>query len=154
MRRKVAGLIVAAVLLAVPTGVSASAFSAWTYNFRLTPAGYSLTNLCQKAGIVDVASNNGQVKAWVSAGFQCSGTSQALPSGWLGMNVKGYRDGLYCGQSGYVYTTSATSFMSHSAVLCSNPSGTQSFTTTVYGVMYDGGGYWGGSTTTSPAQNY
>jgi hypothetical protein len=154
MRRTVAALLACFVILAQPASVAATAYSALTYSFTWTPAGYPQTSLCQQAGEVDVNRNNGTAQSR-SYNTSCAGSARTLPSGWLGINLDGYRDGAFCGSSGYYYSSSATWSWTLWVTLCSNPSGTQSFTTKARGVGYDGSsGYWSGATTTSPAQNY
>lgn len=155
MVRRSLALAVALLLIAQPANVNATAYSAMTYSFRWTPAGYSQTNLCEQAGEIDTNQNYGQVQGWVNNNFNCIGTAQYLPSGWYGIKVDGYRDGAYCGSSGYYYSTTYAFGWQIWITLCSNPSGAQSFTTTATGIGYDGtGGYWSGRTVTSPAQNY
>lgn len=148
--------IFAFVVMVSPSLVYATAWSSLSYSFGLTPPGEPATNLCQKAGSVDTALAGGIVETFVKIGGSgnCSGTTNAVPAGWLGQNVKGYRDGAYCGQSGYRYTTSSAWLYSIQPALCANPAGVQSFWSSVIGVLWGGSGYWSGATTPSPAQNY
>jgi len=156
VRLRAMAVVVSLLLLAQPASVAATAYSAVTHKFLWTPAGYTLTNLCVQAGEVDVNRNYGQAQAWVFSGStNCSGTTRTLPSGWLGVFVEGYRDGAYCGSSGWYYSSQATWAWQLWITLCSNPSGQQSFVSYASGAGYDGStGYYRSSPVASPAQNY
>lgn len=104
--------------------------------------------------IADVADNKAFIQARVYS--DCVSTN-LRPSGWLGALAPGYRDGYYCGQTGWHYSSSSTATFGVGGLLCSNPSGTQTFWTSA---QYR---YWFNDSTAqyelktnhnSPNQNY
>jgi len=151
-RRGIVALVVAAYVLALPAGVSATRYSNVTWFLNWIPSGFPATELCGQSGIVDTARNYNQAlsKVW---NYGACGASRVLPATFLGSAVYGYRDGNYCGNSGYYYSTVATAGWQLWATMCSNPAGSQSFHTVGTSLGKAGSGYLAGSVT-SPAQSY
>lgn len=149
-------LLSVALLLAQPSSVWATAYSALNYTTLVNPPGYTATAVCDQEGIVDTATNYAQAVTKVYQGTgNCTGANQSLPSGWIGTYVSGYRDGAYCGSNGWSYSTVATSAWQVWVALCTNPAGTQTFHTVGAGKAWDSSGqYYGGVFHNSPSQNY
>jgi len=76
-----------------------------------------------------------------------------MAAGWIGIRLTGYRDGVQCGATGWLYTTSISDLKYYSTNLCSNPSGVQEFYTRVDGRVYNGDSYSQVPSVYSPAQN-
>jgi len=156
-RRVIAAITGAWILLAQPALVLADAYSAQTYEFWLDPAGSEpVTDYCARSGIVDVARNYGQVLAYDNGGgaHDCVGTVNSMPTGWIGVAVEGYRDGVYCATSQSYFNSSPASNWQLWATMCTNPSGIQNFQTVSLIFAYDGSSYRTGVGPTSPAQGY
>jgi hypothetical protein len=154
--RLIGALAAALIILAQPAIVYADAFSSRTFEFWITPAGEPTTDYCARSGIVDVARSYGQINAYVNGGgaHDCVGTANSVPSGWLGVQVSGYRDGALCSTSSFYYSTSAANNWQLYVTLCSNPSGTQEFYSRSTIKAYDGQSYWQSTGPFSPIQNY
>lgn len=154
--RLVAAIAASWLILAHAGGVAASAWSAQTYETTYDPYGAEPnTDYCSRAGIVDTARNYAQVLAYLAGGSDCIGTTNQLPSGWIGVEALGYLNGSLCASSGFYYSTQAASNWQLYITLCSNPAGSQSFRTASIISFYDGtSGYRNYVGATSPTQSY
>lgn len=154
--RLMGAAIGALLLLAQPSLVFADAFSPQVNRIIWTPTGEPETDYCARSGIVTTARNYAQVLAYVNGGgaHDCAGTVNSLPSGWIGTRAGGYRDGGWCGVSGWHYSSQAASNWQLWITMCSNPSGIQEFKTRGDITIYTGSGYVSNTGPTSPAQNY
>lgn len=156
-RRLVAALFGTWVLLTQPGLVVADAFSAQTYEAWYDPIGAEpVTDYCARSGIVDVARNYGQILAYTNGGgaHDCAGAVNSMPTGWIGVSVEGYRNGVFCSQSGVFTNSSPQSNWQLWATQCSNPAGVQSFQTVSLIFPYDGANYHTHVGPTSPIGNY
>jgi len=147
-----------ALILLVPTPAFATAWSPWKYELSVPSGSGPWADYCVRAGIVDTAINRVDMQTHTNTA-SCSGGSQNVPSGYFAGQVSGYRDGSFCGQSAVAYSTSATWGINFSATMCSNPSGSQSFSTIGFGGIYDNGNKGGTVgyhwfSRTSPSQAY
>jgi len=117
--------VVALVMATVVVSALATATSGRSY--RGSPG--NNYNLCAEAEIVTPNMDN---NAWtISQDYNtgCWNDNYSAPSGWLGAYAMGYRDGAYCGTTGFYYNSVSTYRFGVGSVLCSNPSGTQAFKT-------------------------
>lgn len=129
------------VLLAQPGLVLADAYSGVTFEAWYNPLGAEpVTDYCAKSGIVTTARNYGQILAYTNGGgaHDCAGAVNTMPTGWLGVEVEGYRNGLFCGQSDTFTNSSDASNWQLWDNACSNPSGFQLFQTKSLIFPYDG----------------
>jgi hypothetical protein len=158
VKRKIAFVLVFAVAyLASASAVLANAYTPRTYVGRWTTPGHGQTDFCVLSGIETTAQNTGVSTAYVPSVNGCNGTPKAIPSGYLGVTVSGYRDGAFCGSSGYVYSNVSTDYWQIWSTQCSNPAGSQEFHTRMQGRIWtdlSGGAYVASSPLTSPSQNY
>jgi hypothetical protein len=127
-----AALIFSGVILAAPA--SADAWSGVVY--ELTTGAYYpqwWANNCLDAGVTNGTHyNDGVNYTYVEDGTNCSGIPGNMPAGFLEVQVAGYRDGSYCGETGYYTNSSSTSSLGvYSPALCSNPGGTHVYHTFV-----------------------
>jgi len=154
--RGVGAALGALLLLAQPSLVLADAYSPTVNRIVWTPTGEPETDYCARSGIVTTARNYAQVLAYVNGGgaHDCVGTANTLPSGWIGTRAGGYRDGVWCGVSGWHYSSQAATNWQLWVTMCSNPSGIQEFKTRGDITIYTGSGYVSNTGPTSPAQNY
>ena len=154
--RVIAALWIVFVLLANPMAVAATAYSNLRWVGSWIPPGYAASDLCDQSGIVDTARNYNQAVSLhhLTNNYICNQSNITLPSGYLGTQVAGYRDGTLCGFSQVYYSTVATSAWQLWITLCSNPSGLQTFYSAGWPYGWNGTGYTSGGSTTSPSQNY
>jgi hypothetical protein len=96
--------------------------------------------------------NEGTTYAFDDFFGDCGG-AKTLPSGWLAVTLDGYRNGSFCGTTYYQYSTTSTSAFGVATSLCSNPSGSQTFNTNVFGRVYNGSAYVNLPGIAGPAQN-
>jgi len=149
-------LFFAIIFTAQPAWASAS--SPWRYDLTVWVNDPSYTaNMCERAAILDTAVNLANVQTHSTS--SCTSSSLNVPSGYLGSNAYGYRDGSFCGSSGNYYSSTATWGFQVSYQACSNPAGTQTFYTIGYDAIYNdgsGGGAVGYNwfSQSSPSQNY
>jgi hypothetical protein len=145
-------------ILVVPSPAFATAWGAWKYEITV-PSGFGTwTDYCLRAGIVDTAQNYVDMQSRTSAAT-CTSATQNMPGGYMGGYVSGYKNGTLCGSSGTLYTPGTTWGFSVNATMCSNPSGTQTFSTTGTGYVYNDGSQGGTPgylhfSRTSPNQSY
>lgn len=137
--------------------MAGTSYSALTWRAKVNVSGYGDTVTCLKARITTDGSNpvsfGGEIRVYDSIGNDCSG-SRTLPAGWLGVTLDGYKSGAFCGTTNYYYSPSATWIYEIGALnLCSNPSGTQTFHTNVFGRVYQGSFYYNIPGISSPGQN-
>lgn len=141
----------AASLLVFPSVTYAgNAYSAWMVN-HVVVDGINRDS-CIQAGIEDFAINLSYEKA--RQGFDsCALPLVTMPTGWIGVQVWGYRDGSVCAQSAFWYSNAPSTSWWVRQQLCSNPAGTQEFKTRAFGALFDGDFYqwW---LANSPIQNY
>lgn len=154
MRRVLALLAAVALVAGRPVPVQATAYSLLTYVNHWIPPGFPDTSLCGQSGMVDTARNYNQVVSKNYVANSCSGGNRSLPSGYLGTQVAGYRDGAFCGISTAYYSTTNTSAWQLWITLCNNPAGTQVFYSRGWPYGWNGSSYVTGLGVTSPSQNY
>lgn len=143
MRKRWLSILFAIGLAASSTVALASGWSVWTWEANVQPSGEPYTDICLQTGTVDVAKVEGNIHLYNNQ-WACSGTVNYVPSGWIRVSVSGYRDGNYCGNSGYYSNSSSAWGYGIRWQACSNPSGTQQFYGISYGQLYNGtGGYYG-----------
>jgi len=147
-------ILVAFVFLA--SAAYAAASSGNTYKATaFSPGSSSYTRICIEAEVDTVPGNYSTTRAYYN--YPCS-SSRTMSTGYLGTKAWGYRDGSYCGSSGYYYNSSSATGYGIGMVLCSDPAGTQAFHTTALGRIWETWGpdpdkyYYVGSVV-SPSQN-
>lgn len=150
--------VVPILILLAPTPAFATAWGAWVYEISVHTQAYGWTDYCDRAGIVDTASNRIDMQTRANTAG-CSGAAKNVPSGYLGGKVAGYRNGAYCGTSSAAYSSTVTWGFLVYANMCSNPSGSQTFSTIGYGAIYNDGSAGGSvgyiwNNESSPNQNY
>ena len=137
--------------------VLATAYSPWRWNGGIFITGYpGLTDSCQQTGILDTAKNyHVMLEKLRDYDIQdCTEPNRQLVNGYIGAYVSGYRDGAYCGTSGWLYTSTTTEQKTVVVTLCTNPAGVQVFRSVGWGRTWDGDEYWTTPSQTSPNQNY
>ncbi len=138
-------LIVGAILW---SGTSALATATSGRVYKSNVAG---TRVCTEAVIADTADNKGYTTTWSAT---CTSTN-SKPSGYLGIRIRGVRDGgLWSSWTSWAVNSSTTWSMGVGGKLCSNPSGTQEFQTEAESKFWYSSGYIHFTKTVSPAQNY
>jgi hypothetical protein len=148
--------VVALVYLMATSVVYANAYSVNTFYLQANVPGYAgLTDICVLSGIETGPNQTGVTTSYFHNTSHCQASDQrALASGYLGTQVEGYKDGLFCGRTSFLYSTSTTHYWQVWASLCSNPAGVQDFDTRTYSKVWNGstytltGGQW------SPIQQY
>jgi hypothetical protein len=158
MRRRIAGVVLAAFLAALPSVALATAYSPITYKITVWQGG-RVVNLCTQAGIIDVAINHSKAQSRISTGPNCTTALTNVPPGYLAVAVGGFRNGAWCGISSQYFNQQWSASLWVNWQACSNPAGNQTFYTHANGAIYNdgsGGGTVGYKwfTTTSPSQNY
>jgi len=153
-----AALLLAATLFAAAGTAHAIANSGWVWwGDGNTPEGCRGGWLW--AEISTITANGGIVYPWNYGQVefrQCvpGGAPSSVAAGFIGASVDGFRNGGYCGTSGYKYNSSRASRVTNSVIACSNPSGLQGYHTLVGGLMWGGNGYWFFGPQGSPSQSY
>lgn len=101
-----------------------------------TPSG-STTRVCAEAAVDTGGSSSVLNIGYTRARYNhpCS-TARVMPTGWLSVLVYGYRNGAFCGSSGWHNTAQASATMGIGTSLCSDPSGSQEFWTTQFGRIW------------------
>lgn len=129
------------VAIAVPVSVYAnSAGSGWVKWGVIPGTGFSADVFLFSQEQEFWGSNGGDV---MNSGYiktLNSGTNSPISfsTGWLAVWITGYRDGGYCGDSGWHYNRWADYSFVWNADLCTDPAGIQSFQTQVWGAAFDG----------------
>jgi hypothetical protein len=134
----------------------ASASSGEIYFVTTGPYFGGNVDSCGIANINDTAYNEGWVLAHRSPGG-CGGTAVQMPAGWLGVAAHAWRDGAYCGATATSYSTVTISYWATGSALCSNPAGSQSFSTLAVASVWgpNGGGWqWYSGLIWSPSATY
>lgn len=125
---------------AFATGVSSN----WhNYGIVQTPSPYGKKEMWLAAAVDDecdwgCVDNSG----WIEAKNPGGGLTN-LPAGWMGVSFDGFVDGIWCGTSGWSFSTTSNSYYYKYASLCNDPVGKQKFSTVVGGCFYvsSGGNY-------------
>lgn len=153
-KRSTAAILLCLTLAFMPGVAAATASSALTYITATTRDGAVLA-ICGKATIADVADNKGHTYGRQWSNNTCSGAPISASTGSLGVKANGYRNGVYCGTTGWYYNGVATSTFAVGSVICSNPAGIQTFRTTSHHAVWSdpSSQYFTGSVT-SPNQGY
>jgi hypothetical protein len=156
MRKVSIVMAVAVVYLMSASAVLASAYSPRTFVLRLSITGYSgQTDICLLAGIESGASNTGVVTSYFADYPWCQAADQRpLGGGYLGLKLWGYKDGAYCGNTAWHYSSTTTHYWQIWSSLCPNPAGLQDFNTLASGKVWDGDEYLVPPNITSPSQSY
>lgn len=147
--RSIGSVAVALLFVVTMAGIALGTASSSTISVGSVYGGGK--GVCSESVIADVADN----KAYTST-YSTSYCAYALSSssGHLGANALGYRDGAYCGSTGFLYNGSATWKFGVGSTLCSNPSGYQTFKTKADSRVWDGASYKDFLMVTSPNQTY
>jgi hypothetical protein len=90
--------------------------------------GWSADN-CRVSEMLNYGTSRAIIGSWVASGGGCGGTPANMGAGWLGARAVGWRDGYWCGDTGWSYSTVAISYWAVAGNLCVNPSGVQCFQT-------------------------
>ncbi len=155
MKRLASALFGMAILLSQPASVAASADSLMVYTGIWLPPGQgSNTSVCIQAGIHDVAQNYAQIAIRNYIANSCVGASRNVPSGYIGTQLYGIRDGSTCGVTAIYYSNVTTAAWQLWATMCSNPAGVQAFRTLGGGWYWTGSPYHQAGFISSPNQNY
>lgn len=154
MKRLLLVCVLAVFSLLPASSANASAYSTWKW-YVSTPVAGRWHDGCLQGQIVDTADNRSYTES-LTYTYGCSGSYSSVPSGYLGANAYGYRDGTFCGSTGWYYSAVSTSLFGVGSHLCSNPAGVQTFFTNAYARHWDesGGLYVQGGPWASPSQNY
>jgi hypothetical protein len=118
---------------------------------------YGNTEVCKFVGIENIAKNTGRATSHVNdtvPPYTHCGPARVLGVGYLGVYVSGYRDGAYCGTTGWRYTTQQTNSFQIWSYLCTNPAGVQNFNSVAYVAVWTGSGYAGSTSISSPNQGF
>ncbi len=141
-----------------PTEASATASTGYIYELTTGPYGSTYADNCVNSVIADVANNNAYIESDTDPHDCNTSYAYTMASGYLGANADGYKNGAYCGSTGYYYTSGAASGFGVGQQLCSNPAGSQTFDTVATGTIWDYvSGTWQyvyTNSLTSPNQNY
>lgn len=120
------------------------------------------TRYCARAqSKIGNSADPADAQGWVRSAYwdptSCEGTAalQVAP-GWLRVRADEYRNGAFCGQTSTYESSTSTSLFGVGGVVCSNPSGIQSFHAVGVGFVYNAqtGNYAGSAAIASPAQSY
>lgn len=141
-RARTLAAILAAVCLMLPMIVLAGyATSGNTYRSTVSVSGYGSVRVCLEASIstngTNIILNGRATRVYDNSGANCDG-ARSLPTGWIGVTLDGYRDGAFCGTSGYEYTSGTNYQKDYQENTCSDPAGSQAFNTAVFGRVYNG----------------
>lgn len=145
-------------LLAGPAfaGYVASSPVAFTYQL----IGDHGTSYCGRAQAkIGDSANPADTQAFTRAAYwyaTCDGTpGVTVGPGWLGARAYEYRSGALCGSTAEAYNSGSTSLFGVGGVKCTNPSGTQTFETTGYHLIWsDQSDTYATGFTYSPRQSY
>ncbi len=153
----VATVVGIAILMLQSTVLAGSATSTNLYRATVNVSGYGYHRVCLEATITtngtNIITNGGSTRVYDNLPGNCEG-SRNLPIGWIGVTLDGYRDGSFCGTSGYEFTSSATWQKTYFQNTCSDPAGSQAFHTNVFGRVNNGnGGVHNIPGVSSPGQN-
>jgi hypothetical protein len=151
-------LVVAASVLFALAGTAHAVTSGWRFwGDVITPEGCRGMFLWSEFRVDVIYEGTGLPKnvGWTQARF-CStgGAPLSLEAGWIGNAVDAYRNGGFCGTSGWVYSTTRTDATKSQFLNCSNPRGTQSFHTVTGGKLWNGNGYTQFGGQASPVENW
>lgn len=128
-------------ILAFSLPASATASSGILFLGNPVLANGQIIDGCAEAIMADVADSKAFNYAYAPVGAYCSSPQDVLPAGYLGVQVLGYRNGQFCGATALAYSPVPTSGFGIGALLCSNPSGLQSFYSRGYVQYYAGPSY-------------
>src|SRR3546814_16204685 len=110
--------IACTLLLATPSTAFADASTGMSYRGPQSVPGVGLTYVCEQSTIADVADNRAWTRTAVADGdFGCT-PGQTVNSGYLGVQASGFRNGGYCGTTGYYYSNLATYQWEHDRASC------------------------------------
>lgn len=127
----------AASILFAFVGVAHAATSGmvrWTPD--LSVPGFGTTTIHLRADV-----NSVNMGGFVAQNRACTYTSLELPESWISHDVGGWRNGGLCAWFVDYNLDEGADTLCNSTVLCSNPSGSQSFQTDTAGGVWTGNGY-------------
>lgn len=135
MRKLAAALFATWLVIFQPAMVKATTYTAVIYSFTyINPRAGGWSDFCYKSGLVNPIQNYGFV--WNQLGGPpdtCHNQDKPANPASIGVLVRGYVDGVFCGEFGYSTNSQWTAAWQVWATLCSNPSGLQFFRTTTKG---------------------
>jgi hypothetical protein len=148
-------VIVSALLLSISTTSGAWSGSGWSFKGQFYAGPYGHVRGCTEAA-VDLGFGNvyeyGIIGTFDTSGAFCDGTHTVGPD-YIGVNVYGYRDNAFCGNSGWFYRPSAGYYYGLGFSLCTNPGGVNGFHSVNYGRIWNGSNaYHNLAAVTSPTE--
>jgi hypothetical protein len=156
----VMGSVLMGALISFEGVALATATSGDVYKLTTGPYGSTYVDNCLKATITTGADNIADIYSFSDKEpSRCDGSyAYSMPGGYLGIDASGYKNGAYCGSTGYYYNSGPTSGIGVGSKICSNPFGLQTFYTVATGEVWDYYyTYWHYAytgTVASPNQNY
>jgi hypothetical protein len=94
-----------------------------------TPSAADQSSVCFRSRITNPGLNH-QTDVWLyGSTSSCGGGLVPSPPNHFGAYNQGFRDGQYCGATGWFYNGNGSSSFTVGMSLCSNPAGIQSFST-------------------------
>lgn len=147
----VAALIVAALATAALAGF---ATSGTIYKQSVSVSGYGTIYGCMDAFVSTTApSSTVHGGSTYSRNNTSCSSAISLPAGYLGVSTAGYKNGSFCGQTGYQYTSSSSATASAQiSGVCSATSGA-AYHTVASGRVWTGSTYQFIGQVSSPSQN-
>lgn len=130
--------------------------------YKLTTGPYTgvYVDNCLKATISTGANNVADIYSFSDKEpSRCdSSYAHTMPGGYIGADASGYRNGAYCGSTGYYTNSGPASGIGVGSKICSRPSGSHSYHTVATGEVWDyyytQWHYAYTGTVASPTQNY
>ena len=137
MRRLgIATAAVAALEIASPLGLVPAGASTSGYVYTLTTGPYYpgwYADNCLKAAVASDDSNQAYDYSSVDPG-RCGGTGADMQSGWIGLDAQGYKNGSFCGETGWYYSPGTVDTFGVGARECS---GSGNYRTNALGQWWD-----------------
>ncbi len=148
--------VLAMEIAATLTGAPVGALATTGYLYQITTGPYYpgyYADDCLKANVANDDSNQAYSYSSLTGG-RCGGTGAPMAGGWIAVDAQGYKDGAYCGETGWAYNGSTVSTFGVGARECE---GSGTYATVAYAEWwtetYGSYGYYGPFGITSPNQN-
>ena len=139
------GSLVVALVLGT-LSVAYATDSGWVNWGPLTlPAPYGTTNVYLRAVAEQAPGGWVQHRGYIDTDLT---QPNLLPAGWIGVNVGEFKNGGFCGETGYQFSNTAADGWSTGSSLCGYPPGT--FVTGTFGCISNGSSYSCGGPQYSP----
>ena len=137
-RMAIAGTGVAlGVVSPLATAVANGAPSSSGYVYTVTTGEYWpgwWADNCMKANVANDFSN----QAYNYSPGRCGGTGAAMGTNWVGVDAEGYKNGAYCGDTGWAYNDSPTTTFGVGGVECAGSGAYQTLALADWWSYYDG----------------